>query len=883
MRPLEWALGGIKVVLVPVLALAVALPVLIAFTGVLGERHKMWMAIVGAALVLSVCFALLQTESLVQLVDQLLAGARRRVALACNNDDSRKHHGEGRVACWLTPEIFRMPVFSYQQQADAVTALGNACVRPGTEARFWFVEGDSGCGKTRTALRLVQWLARDRELCQVSNRCFLYDFRGTNGAQDKLRDALNTPLHDDAIVLVDNFQLVRPDLLRQLTSQLLEGSTVERLLVFLTRPRDVWNLSSGSDVRLLSEAKGARRYIELTGPAAETVTRRVSDVDREVARLVRDLGEQARASGAQLHFAQVIAHHRRVPPEMVAILQLLTRRETKAAPQLIRTLGIVTALSLHRGRFVRGELWRALRAARDGSRPANLARALTAYRVFRRFHRIGLVTRTRQEGVRYHLHETVAELCIDRLSGIPAFHESLDVAGRTRLTGGGDDPLDAWLVAAELGAEEELATKFDAAIARGAYSRMVDCLKRAEARYPLPLRTQLQLAILLNRTGEFRASRGVLTDKLVRELGLPEDLLVMLVTSRIEATHDSAAEEGLEVLISHHKRLTSIIGTYWRAHMAAHRGRFDSDALLALGTEAFQIIDERSHWLVYSVARMHFDSLRHLYLEGRATTREVVSPLRQDLDLFLQDSGFATYEGLHLLYTKAHLVAHVLLPRVAIFRELVTPDDLTQAEITPDEAASVAGLARASERLYERTRLEFEQYGDREAKYLTADVMNARMIQDDANPEDVERSLAGYAALGESFRTIASYPHIYRLRWHILLYYRALLRDGTPTLADHHLREARARLQSIIELDRSVGNAYGLARAKVLALLMRAVGSPTDDDPAFDRVELDTLAREMAEARYGFELKLLRHLAARDRLTAEELRTIFRFYPFVHQ
>jgi hypothetical protein len=146
------------------------------------------------------------------------------------------------------------------------------------------VEGASGCGKTRTALRLIQTLARDRRLCELANRCYLYDFAESEFAQDELLRKLGTSRHDEAVVFVDNFQHVRPSVLGSLTRRLLEGSAAppERLVVFLARPADAWNLSPRSDVRLLAEAKTGGHYIGLEGASPNTLLETFRGAERAV-------------------------------------------------------------------------------------------------------------------------------------------------------------------------------------------------------------------------------------------------------------------------------------------------------------------------------------------------------------------------------------------------------------------------------------------------------------------------------------------------------------------------------------------------------------------------------------------------------------------------
>jgi hypothetical protein len=331
-RPVDRVLGVLRIALVPILAVLVSLPTLQALTKSVTDTSAHWVVLVGAVVATLAYVALLQTEAIGGRVDRVFAGVRRRVALACNHDEAVEHDNAN-LACWLTPEALRTPVLRYAELTRALRALTDAC---GTDepGQYWFVEGDSGRGKTRTALYFVQSLVRDRRYFELGNRCYLYDFAQSEVVQEELPRALRTPRHDGAVILVDNFQLVDADVLRSLTSSLIEnpGAVAARLLVFLARPAEAWNLSPGADVRLLAEAKDARHYLELDGPLLETVARYVADIDPAAAPLIRDLGDGPRASAAQLYFAQVIARNRALPTEVAAVLRLLGPKPEAVVP-----------------------------------------------------------------------------------------------------------------------------------------------------------------------------------------------------------------------------------------------------------------------------------------------------------------------------------------------------------------------------------------------------------------------------------------------------------------------------------------------------------------------------------------------------------------------
>lgn len=883
-RPVDRVLDVMRLALIPIALMVVSAQTLQAFVG-LGVPANNWLLVPTAVATLLAYIGLLQTEPVGSRVDLLFARMRRRVTMACD-PGAAGTNPDSRMACWLTPEALRGPLFRYEEQLNAVRKLTAACRDEGPGG-YWFLEGRSGSGKTRTGLLLVQTLVRDPELVGFGDRSFLYDFGEAPGVQDELVKSLGSTRHDRAVVLVDNFQLVRPDVLREVTRRLVDHASApsERLILFLCRPAHAWNLSPGSDVRLVSEAKASDRHIQLPGPPSESIIRSLSEVDPPASQLIAELQDKSSASAPQLHLAQVVARNRRMPPEVATILALLDGEIHDAtALDLVRTLAAITGLSMHSGTFS-GRAYRAALGAVDKgeSRRAALVSRARAQARLRRLRRIGLISRRQAWPDRYVFHEAVAKLCIDRLSPLPAFQIPFTIVGKARL----DDALSAgdlvsgWLIAVEIGAHEAAQECFDAAMANGPYTRMVRCLQRADVRYELSPAPRLQLAILLDRTGDFAASRREFTEELMQTLDPSSELAAMFAASRLEASHDEASAAGLELLLSHPDRVVAIVGEYWKLHIAAHDGSFASQRLLELATEALGLLGSReSHWLDYSLGRMHFDSLRHHYLQGGDPVEAVAAPQRRAIAAHLR-SRLASFEAFDILYTKAHLVSHVLLPRLGIYYEPVSPEHAKLADIGQQDVATVDDLVRAAQRLYRRAQDEFSQYGDREGAYLEADVLNAQMIERNCDLEGLTVKLHEYERfiLDTGFPDIASYPQLYFLRWHMLRYYRCLLQTPVPATdaADVQLASAQERLRRVVELDSEVGNEYGLMRARLLELLLQWVREPPDAE------RVTSLAAEVQSRGYAREARLLDRLAGSRLLPIDELHAIFRFYPFVGQ
>lgn len=883
-RPVDRTLAILKIVLVPVVALALSLVTVGALSvssdPTLGE---MVLTLIGPTVTLAYLL-LLQWDVVDRNLDRAIARLRRWVATACNHEYRAPHHDRG-LACRLTPGVFSAPVFDYRDQDCVLRALSRACGDERT-GQFWFIEGESGTGKTRAALRFVQRLARDPDLFELSGRCFLYDFSYSEAIQHELARQLGTSRHDDAVLLVDNFQLVNPRLLKSLTKRFVRDADTasERLVVFLSRESAAWNLSPGQDVRLLAEAKAGKRHRELKGPGSVELATEVSEYNDDGPELIRDLEMDGLASAAQLHLGQVIARSSQIPPEVVDTAHLLAGKTSKAAPESIRILALLAAVSMHRGAFSWHSFWRATRvAARDLSGPAIVAR-LRLVLAFRRVQKVGLVPKINVDTTRFIFHEDIARQCIDQLWGDSVFMGVFLAVGRERLRRLDDDKdaMRAWLAAVEIGDQATLASKFDVALLTGSYQRMRSCLERARDRYAFEGSTLLQLGILLDRAGRFGESRELFAGGIELNETSSKELAVILIASRLEARHQDDYREGLETLVEHPDPFVAIVGEYWQLHIAAHLGVFEPWRLLRLAAAGFESLDGGAgHWRLYSLGRIYFDALRHLYLSGVSDAGAYVSPEYHQLCRWLSEQ-LPTYEALRILYTQAHLVGHVFLPRVAIFGERISDGEAAHAGLKGEDVETVDALVSAAQRLYGRAREEFGLYGDRERRYLMAEALNARMIQREVNLDALGNALDEYEdfIVSGSQNMLASYPHFYRFRREMIGYFRSVLDPETaPGDSSVRLTEATRHLSRVLELDRVVGNQYGELRAELLTFLLRSVESKK----TLDKTQLAEMERRAARHGYGFEQKLLGHLASNNPPSPLKLAEIFRFYPFVNQ
>lgn len=878
-RPLDRTLVAAKFTFVPavaaILSLIAVTPLLDA--GATGIVNVLIGIVAPAVAVLYLL--LLRGEAVSKRVDKILAQVSRWVALTCNHDYASTHQ-EGSIACRMTPESLQAPLFDYLRQEALVEELVRSC-EDGSDPGYWFVEGEGGSGKTRAALMLVQALVRHERLCGLGIRCHLYDFGEGAERQHQLLNRLGSPSQTGAVILIDNFQLVEEEVLSELTTRLVSSRAPRqaRLVVIFARPQETWNLGPGVDVRLLSEAKAKGRHELLPGPLAETVTARIRQVDEAAARSIAALGPN-RASAVQLHLAQVIVANKGVPVEIDELLELIAGADGAGAnPSLMPVLAAVAALSVHRGSFSIEELRAGLKTVPLGG--SQMSEGLE--RLFDRLHAIRFVSKDHRDADRFVLHEDVAALCIDRLSRLEQFRAPLETVGRMRLRNERrrNEQVTAWLLAAEIDDYDSMIETFQAALAKGATRRMKKCLKRAMSRGDLAPAVRLQLAILYDRVGDFVLSRDLFADEEVRALGTESEFAELLTVSRIEVSHFADYENDLTFLLGSQDPVVRLIGEYWEVHIGMHEGVFDSDRLLDLATDALGRLNGHSpFWKIHSLARMHFDSLRCFYLSGRSDAQSIESDPRRDLDDFLREN-FPLFEAMRILYKQAHLVGHVLVPRLALLGEEVDPDDLSRAGVDLPDEPTLEVLTRQMLTLYRRAQDEFWQYGDREATYLKADILNAAMVQPDADldGEDIAKELKRYEKwiVDSEFNSLNSYPHFYWLRWNVLRRHQALTREGDHVAADRYLVEAERHLARIGALDAAAHNKLGLLRANLFGVLLAGFEGDLDSD------KLTRLRDQANQLGYGFERDLATRLLERPVLSPAELVQIFRFYPFVHQ
>lgn len=878
--PLDAVLFCAKYVLLPTLLLAVGAPTLPTLVQPLGMELPGWLALLTAGAASLLYFAVIRMPELSNSINRVLSQAKRKVRLACGNPSMLAAH-ERKLVCRLVPTDMRAPLFQYDRQHETVSLLVESAI----EARkgdFWVIEGPSGSGKTRTAHLLADTLIRHQFEFGLAEKVRYFDLVADDEADLEAVRALGGSRLDGTITILDNFHRVGWQAIESLTSLLIDSpaGAQTRLLVLLARPTETWNLSPGADVRIVTEAKRRRRHVELEGAPELPVRRALASMDEGLAAQIRQLSEDAVASAAQLHLSRFAAANSQTPERVARVVGLLGAGVQHSEDRdLASFLGVIAALSMHRGFFSRSQFGRAARLVADGS--AWWSRLASRHRLgtmLRRMRRMGLIPWVRAGHGGYVFHEAVAELVIERLIHDRSFAETFGAVGSDRLHNDVHAGPDVgWMIAVELGADVELEARFDPAMLSGAFVSMARTLERAAKRREIPSHVRLQLGLLYDRTGEFARAREVIDQDGPADTADPRAAEHLI--ARIEASHDDEARAASATLEQSEAPLVAAAGRYWDLHMAAHAGRFASNELSDLCEQMRPLVSPSDRFAVFALARVHFDHMRHLYLSGRATAETIAAAADSEAGNTLR-ATLPTFKAMSLLYTQAHLCAHVVLPRMALEHGPPTRREAELLGVDASSLGSVDAVAALALELYERARDEFWQYGDREARYLDGDVVNAEMMV--AAPEmfdSAESKLHSYEGfIRESgFADLASLPQVYFFRYHCLRYFDGLLERGeSRRTPEEHLAEARRHLREAAALDDAAGNAYGRLRADLLGLFLDAAQQP------LSRAAAQDLQRRTEQSGYTGLSRALA-VASSAQLTNVEVRALIRFTPVVHQ
>src|SRR5256714_12018329 len=355
--PLELVLTAVRLILVPCLAVFAEVSLLNTYFGLRGAVGGDQVLASIAALLFVLHLALLRVPAISGGLERAIGKLKRYAVLSCPWMSLPSRDTEWRPGCWLIPEEYKQPLFRYDSQQYLIERIVRLLPDgEGDGARFVYVEGESGQGKTRTIFLLMHALLKNPKLCELANRAFLYDMAVGRKTQTTLCRRLGSIEHEDALVFVDNVHRIEPEVLRDVTQKLLDtpGRGTERLVILLGQPGQAWRVRPTAEVRLISAAREQSVYLSLGGVPSRYLAEQLDgrpggDI---WARAFHPVATQM-ATIAELHFAQAVARNARNLALVRELLDLIEGTSAAQLPQarkdITRFVAVVTAVSLYRG------------------------------------------------------------------------------------------------------------------------------------------------------------------------------------------------------------------------------------------------------------------------------------------------------------------------------------------------------------------------------------------------------------------------------------------------------------------------------------------------------------------------------------------------------
>ena len=316
---------------------------------------------------------------------------------------------------------------------------------------MFYIEGQSGQGKTQTIFLLLHALLRGQGLSHFADRSFLYDLATGPETQELLAGRLGLQPHHQAIVFVDNFHKIQPELLRTLTDLILSNTgRAERLFILLGQPRDAWVIHPATEVKLMTYAKDNGVSAQLTSMPSSVVSDRIAgEPGGERFRELFGTRPHDSASVTQLHFAQAVMTLRGSPDFVLNLFRLIEGSDDtlqgEQRSDMLRCIAILSALSLYVGSFHKSDFWKAFEQTSDqNASPERLADRMRMWALSNRIARAGLILVSPTKAAFRTFHERLAEDCKDTLQSDRYFLHAFRTVVSWRRSTNRSDPVISW-------------------------------------------------------------------------------------------------------------------------------------------------------------------------------------------------------------------------------------------------------------------------------------------------------------------------------------------------------------------------------------------------------------------------------------------------------
>lgn len=840
----------------------------------------------------------------------LLGGARKATSLA--------RHVISEHFVFLRPDRY--------DQREIVSKIVNT-LRTDENQDIFFIEAESGLGKTATSFLLIDRLLTDPSLSPLVDKVMYFDLAANPNAAKDLVNFCSASSDNNAFIIVDNFHRVPPHGLKELTNTLVDRihGRAWRLVLLLTQPKDFITSGPAMDVAAMDAVirRGTYYYLsrhtsneihQVFTPSRDTL-QEWNSIEKILDGFSLDDDDPLRwVIHANMNRLATLGRPLRL--DFASRLFSLSSGEAglsvsneypgkQGEEKLLKVVAAITALSIHRGVFSRKDISDALAKIASARVRWLSPRWWALLRVFRKFHRQGFVIEAVTSSRFFVFHETMARHFKDSFFfSSTVFRHGFEntcelLSGRSWYD---ENPLMHWLYAVERGDNLKATSSFAKAMCSGAFSLMLGVLDRNIPAFSeheggkfLNEEIEYERGVLLERVGRFEEARSQLRRVVsnIDPTGLKSDFEAWVSINSVESDHGPDAITIMEGIVESKNvsDLAKCCARYWLIHMGAHRGTFDEsglDEILDYLTKNGTRFEKLSPYAFLHLARRaYFDRIRFFYLTGSgdlATLRHLDNhPIAR-----LLRSKLAEFDAFHTKFISAHCLHYEALFSLGIFGYM--PDGLStvfrETEPFPQRINDFVPLVKAA---YDKAIEQFNIFGDKTAKYIVARQIEVELAT--LPPDDVSMlgKLLKYKDFIDSTRLLdlAPYPHIYFFKYH---YRRSLdslhgaVCDANTVKSinehDHHEKLAKQALTEALAGFQREKNEFGIATCKLFEAVLE-MGHQGDMSLVSDA--LWEQRKNCLGHGYKRHVRILDHLLSCNALTRAEMGRIVSFFPFVHQ
>ncbi len=797
--------------------------------------------------------------------------------------------------CWMVPAFYQHPIIEHKEQTHAVNSI-IALLESGEGPGYAVISGHSGSGKTLSIARIINQIIVAEKV--KTPRMFLYyDFQNIQDQDDFIRET-GSVLRSNSIVFIDNTHMATPEIVIQLTTYISKKTYYEIFFVILCQPMESWRVNPDLRIELLNMAESNHRFFSLSGIKNKSVERFLEATGFKInpaIQMMSDLSYTASVSQVALAGSLCMYQEKQNDPrlDLINFLSNPSNNGDKKSKDFLLKISVVVSIAIHRGSFQVLDFVKIISEInKNSSAIRRLYILFSSIRWIHLMEKTGIFQKSKTSPTQYILHEKIAEEWKDYFFSFDSdsskyfkevFFKSVELQLSTRHL----SKDICWLLAIESGKIDLAEQSFYPALYLSNFNRMLNCLDRNKKAKIANEMMTFQYSVLLDRVGRFTEARNTI-ESVEKEKDPDDPCFIRLALLKIESEH---GDDSLQLISSLDKSETDSIrfaANYWRVHINAHKGIFSYETLksLLLNIQSWSGNSTTlpDYQTAYIYSRVLFDGCRHAYLQGQNVTSKIQLLFAQPIVSTIQklDPQFSAYKS---LYTRSHWLGHECLYRCAFLgermEEMVYPFSISPVEVTEMSIEELAFFVRDQ---YKFVQSEFKAIGGREALYLSADILNADLICGDISDNEIERRLREYDKFikNSGFTEIYSFPHFYKLKWHIIQFCNETIK-GFADRAKIHLDLACEQCSMFVELDKSAENKYGLWRGSLFRALLLAEYSQKKYKKNLNN-ELARLKKEAEDLGYYRDSNIVGRLLECDLMpNIFNLKNFFTYYPFVHQ